>query len=88
MTEKELARANAISEELKKIRDFLYSAEKVWTGRLARKDEVPLRKWLIFSNGYGIFNENSYELDTETKNEMLDVLRRKEARLVAELNEI
>ena len=84
MTDQQLKRANEINAEIKKIDYFLISAEMVWTGKLIKQTQ----KYVLKSTAYGAISSEEYELDTETKNEMLDVLRNKRDRLKAELNQL
>lgn len=75
MTEEQLYKANKINQEIKRINDFLFYAERTWTGK-------------VVSNAYGMFESKSYEMDTETKNQVLDVLRNKLNKLTQEMSEI
>lgn len=82
MTDKQLERANSIHKEIKKIESFLFTAEKVWTGKLIKETS----RYIIKSNGYGALNSTEYELDTVLKNKMLDVLRNELSELKKELS--
>jgi len=84
MTEEQLRKANEINAEIKRIDDFLFYAEKVWTGKIVKQTA----RYVLKSDSYGYLTEAAYHLDTETKNEMLDVLRKKRDKLKAELESI
>jgi hypothetical protein len=72
MTEKDLQLANNIQREIKNIEHFIWKAEKVWTGKLIQR--VPI---LTFkSTPYGIFESSEFDLSTELKNKVLNVLRK------------
>ncbi|MGF9978690.1 hypothetical protein [Viridibacillus arvi] len=75
MTEEQLYKANKITKEIKLIEDFLDSAKQVWTGK-------------IVSANYGIYKSKEYEMDTETKNEVLEVLENKLERFKEELHNL
>lgn len=81
MTDKQLSRANKIKKEIKRIEDFMFYAERVWTGKIIKETS----RYIFKSSGYGALNSAEYELDTETKNEVLEVLRNKLKRLKNEL---
>ena len=79
-----LKRANELDEEIKSLESFLRIAEKVWTGKIIKRTST----FIIKSRPYGVYNEAEYELDTETKNKMLDVLSEKVADMNNQLKKI
>lgn len=84
MTDKELREANEIKEKISKLNKFLFYGEKTWTGQLIKR--VPLIT--VKSNAYGALGSATYELDTETKDEILDFLRGKLLSLETQLEDI
>ena len=38
MDDKKLQRANFLKEEIRKLDSFIFTAEKVWTGKLIKKE--------------------------------------------------
>ncbi|MNM39319.1 hypothetical protein D3C81_500920 [compost metagenome] len=84
MSKDKLKKANEIDKEIKRLEDFLFNAERVWTGKLVKRTS----KYIIKSNPDWMYKEAEYELDTETKNKMLDVLRDKLSNLQKQLTEI
>ena len=71
MTDKELERANYLKEKIKELDHFIWHAERVWTGKIIKKDT----KYIFKVNGYGYFEDAEYGLSTKMKNRMLDMLR-------------
>lgn len=65
MTEEEVRKANEIMREIKELESFIHTAEKAWTGKIIKQDT----KYM--------FKSKEYEMDTETKNDVLHVLRTK-----------
>lgn len=63
MDSKTLKEANKINEEIKELEDFIFSAE---TGK------IDLKK--IITSGYGAFNRKEFEMNTDIKNKVLNVL--------------
>lgn len=83
MSDQELREANEIQRQIRQLEDFLFYGEKVWTGQLIKR--VPIIT--VKSNSYGMFGEAVYELDTETKNEVLEFLKAKRSKLHERLSE-
>ena len=83
MSDQELREANEIQRQIRQLENFLSYGEKVWTGELIKRVPVITVK----SNSYGIYGEAVYELDTETKNEVLEFLRAKRSKLKERLAE-
>ena len=76
MDDKKLQRANFLKEELRKLDSFIFTAEKVWTGKLIKKELYKYDSKLTFiSNAYGYIEEKEFEMNTTIKNKVLDVLR-------------
>lgn len=84
MTIKELQRANEIDKEITELEGFLYTASKVWRGKLI----LEKRKVLFVTIPYGWFGSKEYELNPEAKNEMLKVLQARLIKLKKELFEL
>lgn len=83
MSDQQLREANEIQRQIRQLENFLFYGERTWTGELVKR--VP--KITIKSSSYGTFGEAVYELDTETKDEMLEVLRGKLSKLKERLSE-
>lgn len=74
MNTEDLKLANEIQKEIKELDLFIFMAERVWTGKLLQK--TPKTSSITFkSNAYGAINSSEYEMNTEVKNKVLDVLR-------------
>ena len=71
MTDSDLIKANNIKEEIRELDLFIYSAEKVWKGKLTKRTS----KYILKSVAFGIFDEVEYHMNTGMKNKVLDVLR-------------
>lgn len=84
MTEEELDKAISLKEEIKELNRFITYAETVWTGSIIKRDT----KFIFKSHAFGGMNSQEYEMDTEVKNEVLDVLRKRLDRLKNELASI
>lgn len=84
MTDKELSEANEIKEEISNLKKFLFYGERTWTGELIKR--VPMIS--IKSHSYGALGSAIYELDTKTKNEILDFLREKLSTLESRLEDM
>jgi hypothetical protein len=91
MTREELIRANNINKEIDKLENFIYKATSVWTGKIVANNYIEtkrLGKFIFKSNSYGVVEGAELELDTEMKNEVLQVLKDKVTKLYKELSEI
>lgn len=71
MTNEGLIQANSIKEEIRELDLFIYSAEKVWEGKLTKRTS----KYIFKSVAYGVFDEVEYNMNTEMKGKVLNVLR-------------
>ncbi|MDN4609136.1 hypothetical protein [Sporosarcina highlanderae] len=80
MTHEELNRANEIQREIRKLERFILSAEKVWTGKIIKRTTT----YIFKSTAYGAIGSSEYEMDTDMKNRVLDVLREKLTELKGE----
>ena len=88
MTREELARANKINREIIQLEKFIDTASNVWTGKLISRNIIEtkhLGKFIFRSSPYGIISSAEYEMDTKTKNNVLQVLRDKLKELNNEL---
>jgi|UPI0006B453D1 hypothetical protein len=70
MTEEELIKANELQKEIQKLEWFIRKARKVWTGKIIKRTS----KFIFKSDSYGMFEEEEYEMNTEVKNKVLNVL--------------
>lgn len=68
---KELILANEIKKEIDELEMFISSAEKVWTGKIIKRDT----KYIFKSLSYGIIDSAEFNMNTTIKNKVLDVLR-------------
>lgn len=84
MTEKELIKANEVKKEIDKLESFISSAEKVWQGKIISKTT----KFIFKSIAYGIIESAEFNLSTEMKDKVLDVLREHLKELKKQLEEI
>jgi len=71
VTDYELKLANALSEEIREMELFLRAAERVWTGKIVKETT----KYILKSHPYGALKEREFELDTDLKNKVLELLR-------------
>lgn len=71
MTDTELREANEIKKEIDELNSFIFSAERVWEGKIIKRES----KFIFKSIGYGVIDSAKYEMNTEMKNRMLDLLR-------------
>lgn len=71
MTSGELERANKIQEQIKEIDNFIFYAERAWSGKLS----IRKKKFVFRANASGVLNAEEIELDTKLKNKVLEVLR-------------
>ena len=71
MNKQDLIKANDLQQEIDELESFIYSAEKVWTGKIIKMDS----KYIFKSSAYGVFESKEYNMNTEVKNKVLDVLR-------------
>jgi len=84
MTIKELDRANELHQEIKELEDFVFTASKVWKGKLIQE-----KKRFVFQTlSYGWFTSMEYALSTEAKNEVLKVLQTRLLKLKTELDQL
>ena len=71
MTSKELIEANNIDKEIKELDLFIWTAERVWTGKIIKKDT----KYIFKTNSHGVIDSAEFNMNTEIKDKVLDVLR-------------
>ena len=71
MTPEDLKDANALTKEIEELDLFIWKAERTWTGKIIKRTP----KFIFRSNGYGAFKSEEYNMDTEMKKRVLDVLR-------------
>lgn len=84
MTDKELRYANEIKKEINELESFIFTAERVWTGKIIKRKA----KYIFKADGYGAFNSKEYEMNTEMKNRVLEVLKDRLVELKNKLSEI
>lgn len=82
MTNEELVQANSIKEEIRELDLFIYSAERVWKGKIIKRTS----KYIFKSVAYGVFDEVEYNMNTEMKGKVLNVLREHLKDLKGKLN--
>ena len=89
MDNKKLQRSNSLKEEIQKLDNFINTAEKVWTGKLIKKELYKYDTKLMFiSDAYGCMKEKEFHMNTTIKNRVLDVLREYKDELEAEFSNI
>lgn len=66
-----LQRAKKLEQEIKELESFINTASMVWTGKIVKKE----CKYIFKSSQYGFIDAKEYEMDTDIKNKVLDVLR-------------
>ncbi|MNM10435.1 hypothetical protein D3C81_205610 [compost metagenome] len=71
MTDEELKAANSLAKEIKELDLFIWQAEKAWSGKIIKRKS----SFIFRSDGYGALTSAEYQMDTEMKNRVLDVLR-------------
>lgn len=67
----QLMKANELKNEIKELEWFISRAEKVWEGKIIRRES----KYIFKSIAYGVIESEEFHMDTEIKNKVLDVLR-------------
>ena len=77
---KKMRELNDLEKRIKELDNFTYKAGKVWRAK------INLKK--LSSVAYGIFESVSYDMDTEIKNRVLDVLIEYQKELEKEFNEL
>jgi hypothetical protein len=80
MDTRNLEKANNLNKEIKELENFLYTAEKVWTGKI--------NLFSIIANAYGCFNSKEYYMNTKIKKRVLPILQQHLEDLKTELNNI
>lgn len=70
MTEKNLSRANEISNKIRRLDAFICTAQKLWEGQLTIKKP----KMCFHILGYGAFGGSEIQLNTSEKDAVLSVL--------------
>ena len=84
MKKEDLNKANEIKKEIDELEHLIWSAEKVWTGKIIKRDI----KYIFKSNAYGMIEEQEYRMNTNIKNKVLDVLREHLNNLYKQLEDI
>jgi len=70
MTDEDLKKANSLKADIKELEHFMWSAERLWTGKIIKIDT----KYIFKVNAYGALPSAEYELNKNMKNTILDVL--------------
>jgi hypothetical protein len=84
MTDENLVKANKLKEEIDELDLFICQAKRRWTGKLIFR-----KAFFIFrANAYGALDLAEYNMDTETKNKVLEVLESRLKELKAELEQL
>lgn len=84
MTSTDLKRANEINKEIRELESFIYTASKVWTGKLISRET----KVIFKTTAFGVFDSEEYQMNTDIKNKVLDVLRNHLEELKEELRQL
>ena len=71
MKDHELIQANRINKEIRELELFISCSEKVWTGKIIKRTS----SFIFKSNDYGAIDSVEFNMNTEIKNKVLDVLR-------------
>ncbi len=71
MTNETLTKANKLKTEIDELENFIWKAEKVWEGKIIKR----ISKFVFQSKPYGVYNSAEYNMNTEVKNKVLDVLK-------------
>lgn len=84
MNSEELIRANCLDREIRELESFIYTAQKVWTGKIIKQN----RKYIFKSSPYGALHSQEFNMNTTIKNRVLNVLREYLEELKQELDAI
>ena len=79
-----LEKANELRKEIKELDSFIFTASRVWTGKLTIKDKV----MKFISNSYGAFQSKEFNMNTDIKNRVLKVLEEYKSELEEEFKDI
>lgn len=71
MKDEELIEANKIKKEIDELETFISKAENVWTGKIIKRTA----SFVFKSNAYGVIDSAEFNMNTEIKNKVLEVLR-------------
>lgn len=84
MTNEQLERANHLKKDIQELEYFIGCAERRWTGKFIKQTE----KYIFKANGCGALEKVEYNLNTDMKDKMLDVLREHLKEMKTELDNI
>ena len=84
MDSKKLERANELEKEIKELDYFLWTAGRVWTGKLTIEDRI----MKLISNGYGAIRSAEFNMNTTIKNRVLNVLEQYKQELEEEFKSL
>lgn len=84
MTKEELTKANEIQKEIKELDFFIWKAEHAWTGKIIKRKA----NFIFKTDAYGASQSAEYNMNTEMKNKVLDVLKQHLVDLKKELESI
>lgn len=84
MTSTDLERANEINKEIRELESFIFTASRVWEGKLIRQEQ----RYIFKTISYGAFSSEEYFMNTDIKNKVLDVLRNHLEELKEELRQL
>ena len=84
MTRDQLIKANNLKCEIEELEDFISAAEKTWTGKLIKKNFL----FMFESNAYGIYGDKVFNMKTEIKEKVLEVLREYLLQLKKQLDDL
>ena len=66
-----LNEANRIKKEIDELASFIWNAERTWTGKVIKRES----KYIFKSMPYGVIESAEFNMNTEIKNKVLDVLK-------------
>lgn len=76
-----LNRANYLNKKISELENFISRAEMRWTGKIIKRTS----KYIFNANAYGTLENVEYEMDSDLKNKVLDVLRERLKEMKEEL---
>jgi len=71
MTSETLIKVNEIADEIKELEYFIWRAESVWAGKIVKQDT----KYIFKTKSHGAMDSVEFNMNTEIKNEVLNVLK-------------
>lgn len=84
MDRETLDKATVLKSQIRELDNFIYPAQKTWTGKL----QIRKKKMFFKSDAYGYVNSVELELDAKLKNEILNFIIAKRDKLEEELGKL